>query len=148
MNNDYSTSPSQNLKIAFANILEIANLSCKSMQLQSYIVDLIKSDAPDSRKMIEEYQQEICILNNKIIALKWDDMVTIHVPLSDIKEDGQEFEVMKKAAENGIASAQYSLGMWYDTVAGNKEEAEKWCNNAKENGYRSSVIAEESQNPD
>jgi hypothetical protein len=57
MNNDYSTSPSQNLKIAFANILEIANLSCKSMQLQSYIVDLIKSDAPDSRKMIEEYQQ-------------------------------------------------------------------------------------------
>jgi TPR repeat protein len=68
-------------------------------------------------------------------------MVTIHVPLSDIKEDSQEFEVMKKAAESGIASAQYSLGMWYDTVAENKQDAEKWYNRAKTNGHLSAEHA-------
>lgn len=71
----------------------------------------------------------------------WEDMVETEFPLSEIKEDSREFEIMKKAAENGIASAQYSMGMWYQEVAKDFENAKKWYKRAENNNHPSAKQA-------
>lgn len=75
-------------------------------------------------------------MKNKVHT--WEDMVLVGFSLSDIKEDSEEFEIMKKAAEDGIASAQHSMGMWQENVAGDFQKAEKWYSRAKLNGHPSS----------
>lgn len=122
-------------------ILEIADLSCKSMQLQSHILDLLKSSDPNAREKINEYQKGIQLLNKRIVYLKWEDIVRRNVPLSDITKGSQDFEIMEEAAQNGISAAQYSMGMWHEMVGGDYEEAEKWYNRAKENGHPSAEQA-------
>lgn len=74
-------------------------------------------------------------------ADKWEDMLKSNRSLLDIKQGSTEFEIMKKAAENGDMSAQYSMGMWYDTVANDPETAKKWYNKAKNNGHPSAEQA-------
>lgn len=54
--------------------------------------------------------------------------------LSDIPESSAEFAEMQREAHNGAASAQYALGMWYETH-GNREEAEKWYRRAASQGH-------------
>ena len=71
----------------------------------------------------------------------WKDMVQTKFPLSNIKEASQEFEIMKKAAENGIASAQYCMGMWYQNVAKDIQMAKMWYTRAKENEHPSAEEA-------
>lgn len=65
----------------------------------------------------------------------WKDMVAVKFPLSEIKEDSREFEIMKKAAENGISSAQYSMGIWYQEVAKDHQTAQMWYERAKANEH-------------
>lgn len=60
----------EDMKSALYEIYEIADLSCRSMQLQTQISDLLSSDAPDALEMIEEYQKEISLLEEKISILK------------------------------------------------------------------------------
>ena len=71
----------------------------------------------------------------------WEQMVENEFPLSDIKEGSQEYEIMKKAAENGDDSAQHSMGMWYQDVMGNLEEAKKWYKRAADQGHEGSKDA-------
>ena len=70
-------------------------------------------------------------MKNKIDT--WEDMVKANFSLSDIKEDSREFEIMKKAAENGDKNAQYSMGMWYQEVSKDPKTAKTWYERAKEN---------------
>ena len=65
----------------------------------------------------------------------WKQMVENKYPLSDIKEGSREFEIMKKAAENGDMTAQHSMGIWYQDVMGDPEEAKKWYKRAEDQGH-------------
>ena len=48
----------------------------------------------------------------------WEDMVEQKTPLSDIKEGSREFEIMKKAAENGPAHPYYPVRRREDAGGG------------------------------
>ena len=64
----------------------------------------------------------------------WTQMVENNYPLSNITENSREYEIMKKAAENGDKFAQHSMGMWYQEVMGDSDEAKKWYKRAEGQG--------------
>ena len=56
-----------------------------------------------------------------------------------VKDYQKTVYMWKKAANQGLAEAQYGLGIMYETGNGvrkDKEEAERWYNKAAEQGYR------------
>lgn len=55
---------------AMAELQKIAELTSKSMQLQTEIIDLLKSDDPLTCVKIEELKNEHRMLNEKINTLK------------------------------------------------------------------------------
>lgn len=71
-------------------------------------------------------------MQNKIST--WEDMVNAEYPISDIKKDSPEFEIMKNAAKNGDPSAQHSMGIWYGEVAKDLEKAKNWYRRAAGEG--------------
>ena len=78
-------------------------------------------------------------MKHKVSA--WEDMVKAGIALSDIPKGSQEFEIMRQAAENGNASAQHSMGMWYQEIAKDLDTAKIWYNKAKENEHPSAAQA-------
>lgn len=72
-------------------------------------------------------------MGNKIDT--WEDMVKTNFPLSDIKKSSREFEIMKKAAENGDKTAQHNMGIWHEQVANDFETAKKWYKRAADQGH-------------
>ena len=62
-----------------------------------------------------------------------ENIVEQKIPLSDIKDDSREFEIMKKAAENGNASAQHSMGIWYQEIAKAPTTDKRWYERSKTN---------------
>ena len=67
--------------------------------------------------------------------ITWDEVKGKNISLDEIKEDSPEYEAMKSAAENGNMFAQHAMGLWNETVALNKGEAEKWYKKAADQGH-------------
>lgn len=76
----------------------------------------------------------------------WQDMVEINYPISDINKGSKEFEIMNTAAKNGCPSAQHSMGIWYEAIAKDFEEAEKWYKRAADQGHEGAQEAYNSLN--
>ena len=70
---------------------------------------------------------------NKVTT--WENIKMQNIPLDKIREDSEEYKIMKKAAENGDPSSQHSMGMWQETVACNDDEAKKWYKKAAIQGH-------------
>ena len=70
--------------------------------------------------------------------MKWTTYQQNGYPLSEVKEDSTEYEILKQNAESGIPSAQHDMGVWHETVAHNYEEALKWYKKAGNSGYSNS----------
>lgn len=72
---------------------------------------------------------------------QWDDLVKQEISLADIKENSPLFNKMQEAANNGIPLAQHNMGMWYELLEKDYDEALQWYGQAASSGFEESANA-------
>jgi len=68
--------------------------------------------------------------------LKWDELYQKGINVESISKESAEWEAMFSSACEGIASAQYHLGLWLEKVEKNPEAALKWLKKAAQKNFK------------